>query len=86
MGFKTNLDYQQVIRNSHDEPNQAVRTIDVGGLLAGVVYDYVSVNYATSTQEVYTYKTGGASGTTTATITLNYTDTTKQSLSNASKT
>jgi hypothetical protein len=60
-----------------------IRTIATSGLLAGVSYDYFSVAYPTTTQEVYTYKTGGAGGTTVATVTINYTDATKNYITNA---
>ncbi len=45
-------------------------------------HDYGSVNYATATQEIYTFKTGGSGGTTVGTLTLNYTDATKENISN----
>lgn len=49
-------------------------------------YDYLSVAYPLATQEVYTFKTGGVSGTTVATVTVNYTDATKADLSSVEKT
>jgi len=50
-------------------------------------YDYVGVGYPTTSQEVYTFKTGGSSGTTVATITLDYSDAvTKQILTAATRT
>jgi len=48
-------------------------------------YDYVAVTYPSTTQEVYTYKSGGVSGTTVGTLTITYTDSTKSNLLNASK-
>lgn len=48
-------------------------------------YDYVAVTYPLTTQEVYTFKSGGSSGTTIATITVVYTDTTKASISSVTK-
>lgn len=44
-------------------------------------WDTVSVSYPTNVQEIYTYKTGGAGGTTVATVTIDYTDTTKNFIS-----
>ena len=38
------------------------------------VYDYISKENTNSTTETYTYKSGGASGSTVATITVVYTD------------
>lgn len=49
-------------------------------------FDYISVAYPTGTQEVYTYKTGGSGGTTVATVTVNYVDSTKEQLSDVTKT
>lgn len=40
-------------------------------------HDYIAVTYPTDTTEVYTYKDGGVSGTTVATVTITYTDATK---------
>lgn len=56
------------------------------GLLSSVTYDYVSVSYPDSVTEAYSFKSGGASGTVTATITLVYTDSTKASLSTVTRT
>lgn len=48
-------------------------------------YDYVAVTYPIATQEVYVFKIGGSGGTTVGTITLTYTDSTKENLSSAEK-
>lgn len=48
-------------------------------------YNYVAVAYPTTTSEVYTFKTGGAGGTTVSTVTLEYTDSTKENLSTVTK-
>ena len=68
-----------------DTSETKLKTFSVSGMLSET-YDYVSVNYATATQEIYTFKTGGSGGTTVATITINYTDSTKANLSNVAKT
>ena len=54
--------------------------------LVEVAYDHVGVTYPVATTEVYVFKTGGAGGTTVATVTLVYTDATKDYLSSATKT
>ena len=51
-----------------------------------IVYDYIAATYPLATQEVYTYKTGGASGTTTRVVTVTYTDSTKATLSSVQRT
>jgi len=43
-------------------------------------YDYVAVTRPSDTTEVYTYKNGGASGTTVGTLTVTYTDSTKNNI------
>lgn len=49
------------------------------------VYDYVSLATA-STTDTYTFKTGGSGGTTVATITITYTDSTKATISSVART
>lgn len=48
-------------------------------------YDYIGVSYPIATQEVYVYKTGGSGGTTLATLTVDYTDSTKENISAVTK-
>jgi len=55
-------------------------TAETTGLLPEV-FDYIGCNYAGTTADVYTYKSGGVSGITVATLTVNWTDTTKSVLS-----
>jgi len=64
----------------------AVRTTSIGELLAGYVYDSIVATYPDTVTEVYTYKTGGASGTTVATITVIYTTATKDVLTSVVRT
>lgn len=69
---------------SGNKSEYKLRTYNVAGLLSET-YDYFSVAYPSATQEVYTFKTGGSGGTLVATLTLNYTDSTKNFLSNGTK-
>ena len=48
-------------------------------------HDYIAVTYPTATTEVYTYKVGGSGGTTVATVTVTYTDSTKENISSVDK-
>lgn len=50
-----------------------------------LAYDYVSVAYPNSTTETYTFKTGGSGGTTVRTVTVVYTDATKDNLSTVTR-
>jgi hypothetical protein len=49
-------------------------------------HDYIGFSYPDTTTDVLTYKTGGANGTTVATITTVYTTEAKDSISNITKT
>jgi len=60
--------------------------ITIAGNMIDVDYDYVSVAYPTTSSEVYTFKTGGSGGVTVATITISYTDTTKEYILTVTKT
>jgi len=59
---------------------------NVNNVLVEEKYDYVAITYPDGTTEVYTFKSGGASGDTVATVTLVYTDTSKDNLSTVTKT
>lgn len=56
-----------------------------GGLLAGVIYDFVSATYPDAVTEIYSFKSGGSGGTLTATVTVIYTDSTKDLISTVEK-
>jgi Tfp pilus assembly protein PilW len=49
-------------------------------------YDYIAYTNTSSTVDTYVYKTGGSGGTTVATITITYTDTTKTQISTVART
>lgn len=73
----TNLDDSQVIKQSFEESNDALRVRQIAGNLVTEKYDYIALTYVTSGDgvgeiETVTYKTGGAGGTTVATLTLAY--------------
>ena len=72
---------KQALKDSHDETKSALRVIDVSSLIS-VTYDAGSVEYPSSTQVVYKFRQGGISGTIVATLTLNYTNSTKEFLLN----
>jgi hypothetical protein len=63
-----------------------VRVGIVGGLLpSDVSWDAITVSYPSSTTEVYQYKTGGVSGTTVSTLTVTYTNASKQNIQSVAK-
>lgn len=53
--------------------------VDAGKLVTEK-YDYVDVQQTSATVETYVYKEGGAGGTTVATVTMTYTDATKDEI------
>lgn len=59
--------------------------LTANGLVNGN-YDYISYTNTSSTVDTYVYKTGGSSGSTIATVTITYTDTTKNQVSTVAKT
>lgn len=59
---------------------------DTAGIMSGIAYDYMSVAYTDSDTETYTFKSGGSGGTTVATIVINYTDSTKEFISDVTRT
>ena len=81
----SNLDMPQVIQNVHNIESGALNVKGVGGTLVTESFDYVAASYPSVTQEIYIYKTGGSGGTTVATVTVNYTDSTKENLLNVTK-
>lgn len=59
-----------------------IRTV-LGSSLVSVAYDAFTVTYPSATQEVYAFRTGGIAGTIVRTVTINYTDSTKNNILNA---
>lgn len=56
------------------------------GILGGVSFDAVSVDYPNNVTEVYTFKTGGLSGSTVATVTVIFTNSSKSDLLSVERT
>lgn len=81
---RTDREYKKFVET--DDGNTAIRTISVGSLLDGFVYDSVVASYPAGDTEVFEFKTGGVSGTLVATVTVTYTDATKESISSAVRT
>ena len=80
--------YKLVTEDGNNEVAQRVSVtgaVGTGGMLSGILYDYVAVTYPDVDEEVYTFKSGGSGGTTVATITVLYTDSTKANLLSATK-
>lgn len=75
-----------LVEDNGQQVAQRVKVTGLGSLLEGIKYDFIAATYPIATQEVYTYKLGGGGGSTVATITVNYTDATKNILSDVSKT
>jgi len=79
----------EIIRDENTSVTLQVNDDGSINVISGLIsasYDYIGATYPNSTTEVYTYKTGGASGTTVATVTVVYTTATKDLLSTVTKT
>lgn len=72
----TDLDGNQVLKESFNETDNALRTYNLGTLVPES-FDFVGATYPDTVTEVFTYRTGGASGTVVAIVTLVYVDATK---------
>lgn len=72
-------------------PNNGLDTNIIGGnikvsnTLITESFDYITASYPSSTVEVYTYRTGGISGSIVGVITVTYSDATKDNLTSVSK-
>mgnify|MGYP001407009312 CR=1 FL=1 len=79
------------IKNSTDDTRATVSTKGlhifdtVTNSLVPATYDYISYTSG-STTDTYVFKTGGSGGTTVSTLVITYTDSTKQTMSNLTKT
>lgn len=60
-------------------------TVKPLGNLVDVPWDYVAIDYPTTSSEVYSYKLGGASGTLKLTVTITYSDATKEFITSIAK-
>lgn len=64
---------------------RVVSQLGAGSGLVPQAFDYISYTSA-STTDTYVYKTGGSGGTTVATVTVTWTDSTKTVLSTVART
>ena len=55
-------------------------SVFIQNTLVKVAYDYIDVDESGGTTDVFTYKSGGSGGSTVATVTVTYTDATKQNI------
>ena len=62
-----------------------INTKETTGLVP-FVFDYISADYSAPTSDVYVYKTGGSGGVSVATITVAWTDATKEVLASVTRT
>jgi hypothetical protein len=76
----TQLDANQAITGAYDEPSQALKVTPVAGVLVTEQWDAILANYPDAQTEVYYYFSGGTSGTLVATVTIVYTDSSKEEL------
>lgn len=75
-------------RKYREDPNNSNQTVVAVADFSGLsipLHDYIAVTYPTTSSEVYTFKTGGSGGTTVATVTVTYTDDTKENLTSVER-
>jgi hypothetical protein len=70
-----------------DKSNYYIKVNDIyrEGIIANIPFDAVSVTYPNSTTEVYSFKTGGLSGSVVATVEVIFTDSSKVDLLSAER-
>jgi hypothetical protein len=78
--FKEELGAAEVDLSGNLKVNIAVTNFGIPS------HDYISANFAGATTDVYTFKSGGSGGTTVATVTITYTDSTKAVISTVART
>lgn len=84
-GYKPDLDsYFPVNISTGNDGLYSLRTSS--GRLVTEEYDYIERTLTNSTTETYVYKSGGSGGTTAATVTVVYTDSTLGTISTVTKT
>ncbi len=81
--MSTDLDFEQVIKESFDETNSALQVRGVGGTLVSEKFDKVDATYPDAITEVYSYSLGGVG---VGVVTVIYTDATKADLSSVTRT
>ena len=72
----SNYDFGSAIRQAHNSDEGAIRVQSLGALVTEP-FDAIEASYPDSVTEVYTYKTGGISGTVVAVVTVIYTSSSK---------
>lgn len=77
---KSDLDANQAIENSYVEAADALRVISLGQALP-FTWDYMSLDSSDPEVEVYTFRQGGSGGEIVGTVTITYTDSSKETLS-----
>lgn len=82
----THLNTLEANKFDLDQDGEVVVKTKLKGLAVDREWDYFAVEYPTATKELYKFYTGGSGGTLQITIELNYTNSTKDVLSNGVKT
>jgi len=77
---------QGKFRDAGDLTKSRVAVIPEGNFTPSQEYDAIVATYPSATVEVYTYKTGGTGGTTVMTLTVTYTNASKNFVSTVVKT
>jgi hypothetical protein len=78
MALSDNINTLERLKFSEVLNQTAVNVIALSNFEPPKDADAISATYPSSTQEVYQYRSGGIAGTVLKTVTINYTDVTKE--------
>lgn len=87
MTFSEGINPIKIYNVNGEEINPATNeSIEALGGLLTEAYDSISFSYPSSTEEIIYFKVGGLAGVTVMTITVTYTDATKENVQSAVRT
>lgn len=79
------LDQAEIFQESFDEPSKSLKIKSIASLVS-VEFDSISKTNTDSITETFQYYLGGLAGTLVATVTIIYTDSTKEDMVSAVRT
>lgn len=83
--MSSKLDQAQIFQDIHDDSTDSIKVQQVGSLI-NVAYDAITRVDIDAETEAFQYRVGGVSGTIVTTVTVTYTDSTKEFISSVVRT
>lgn len=77
--MSSKLDQVQIFQDIHDDSSDSIKVTQVGSLI-NVAFDAITRDDISATSEKYEYRVGGVSGAIVATVTLTYTDASRETI------